>query len=326
MQCSIIMYHYVRKLKNSKYPNIKALEINYFLNQIKYFKRFYKFISYNDLLESIYGGKKIPNNSIILTFDDGLIDHYETIFPILLKENIQGLFFPLSSPIFNNIVPDVNKIHFILASVKSLDEFILEIFKLLNSLRLDGHLIKDNEELFHTLAVADDDDFKEVIFIKRLLQHHLPLEIRSKLINSLFKKYVTSDEKLFSKNLYMNRSQLMEMKNKGMIFGNHGKNHLWLNNINNEQQILEIESGLEFLKYIGVNINDWGMCYPYGGYNKSLINNCINLGCKIAFTTNVGISNINFSNRYKLERFDTNHFPKKEYKKKIFGLIKLVKI
>ena len=35
----IIMYHYVREVKKSIYPNLKALELNNFISQINFFKK-----------------------------------------------------------------------------------------------------------------------------------------------------------------------------------------------------------------------------------------------------------------------------------------------
>ncbi len=35
----VVMYHYVRDIKNSKYPNLKALDVKHFEKQISYFKK-----------------------------------------------------------------------------------------------------------------------------------------------------------------------------------------------------------------------------------------------------------------------------------------------
>ena len=37
-EVTVVMYHYVRDLKNSRYPNIKGLDIEKFKKQIKFFK------------------------------------------------------------------------------------------------------------------------------------------------------------------------------------------------------------------------------------------------------------------------------------------------
>ena len=47
------MYHYVRPIKNSKYPNLKGLEINDFKKQIKWFKKNFDIIGYDDFIEII---------------------------------------------------------------------------------------------------------------------------------------------------------------------------------------------------------------------------------------------------------------------------------
>ena len=35
----IVMYHYIRNLKNSDYPNLKALELKKFIDQTNFFKK-----------------------------------------------------------------------------------------------------------------------------------------------------------------------------------------------------------------------------------------------------------------------------------------------
>ena len=83
---NIVMYHYVREIKNSKYPNLKGLEFKNFKNQINFFLRNFNILSDDDFKE-ILSNKKIPSKpSIILTFDDGYIDHYKYVYPYLRKK------------------------------------------------------------------------------------------------------------------------------------------------------------------------------------------------------------------------------------------------
>ena len=73
------MYHYVREIKNSNYPNLKGLEFNQFKKQIDYFKKNFNILN-NDDFSDILVNKKIPNKkSILLTFDDGYKDHYNYV-------------------------------------------------------------------------------------------------------------------------------------------------------------------------------------------------------------------------------------------------------
>ena len=105
-ECKIVMYHYVRPIKNSMYSKIKGLELDGFERQVNYFKKNFNLIDLNELLDVIYENKEVPTNSMLLTFDDGLKDHYEFVFPILSKSNIQGIFFPPSKPIIESNVLD----------------------------------------------------------------------------------------------------------------------------------------------------------------------------------------------------------------------------
>ena len=79
------MYHYVRDLKNSRYPAIKGLDIDLFKEQIRYLINHYKFITMEMLISAIENKSSIPSKSVLLTFDDAYIDHFEYVFPFLDK-------------------------------------------------------------------------------------------------------------------------------------------------------------------------------------------------------------------------------------------------
>ena len=63
------------------------------------------------------------------------------------------------------------------------------------------------------------------MFIKRMLQTELPAEIRKKIVHELFDKYVGVEESVFSKELYVNKEQVMHMHRHNMHIGIHGYNH-----------------------------------------------------------------------------------------------------
>ena len=45
----------------------------------------------------------------------------------------------------------------------------------------------------------------------------------------------------------MKIKNIKEMISNGMVFGNHGDKHIWLNKSNENEQKLEIQNGLDFL-------------------------------------------------------------------------------
>jgi peptidoglycan/xylan/chitin deacetylase (PgdA/CDA1 family) len=306
---TIVMYHYVRDLKNSRYPEIKGLDIDLFEEQVRYIRRHYNIITMEEVIYSIDNGSAIPDKSILLTFDDAYSDHYNYVFPILDKYSIQGSFYVPSKAITEHIILDVNKIHFILASVEDKSKLVNELKKLIKTYQREYNL-KDFDYYYRKLAQASALDTKDVIFIKRLLQVELDEVLRIKIVNTLFEKYVGVSEGAFSRELYMNEEQLKHMLRSGMHIGNHGYNHYWWNSLNKQEMNNELHLSLNFLENLGVDMNNWTACYPYGSYDNQSIRMLEKRGCKLAVTTEVDIAKIDKSKRFLMPRLDTNNIPK----------------
>lgn len=303
------MYHYVRDLKHSRYPDIKGLDVALFEEQIKYLNKHYNFITMEMLINSIDNNNPLPDKSVLLTFDDAYSDHFNYVFPLLDKYKIQGSFYPPVKAISEHIVLDVNKIHFILASENDKSKIILEIKNELDNYRKDYNL-KSFTYYYEKLAQANRFDTADVIFIKRLLQVELNEDLRKSITDNLFEKIVGVDEESFSRELYMDIEQIKCMRRNGMHIGSHGYDHYWLGSLSLENQKIEIEKSLDFLDKVGCDIKRWTMCYPYGNYNETTLDLLANYNCKIGLTTEVDIANIEKNNRYCLPRLDTNDIPK----------------
>jgi len=303
------MYHYVRDLKNSRYPSIKGLDINLFKEQIKYMRKHYNIITMEEVIHSIDNQVKIPEKSVLLTFDDAYSDHYNNVFPILEKYNLQGSFYVPAKAITEHTVLDVNKIHFILASVENKTNIVIDIKNLILNYKTEYNL-KDFEHYYAKLAKASRYDRGEVIFIKRLLQVELIEELRMKIVNYLFEKYVGMSESAFSRELYMNEEQLSHMLRSGMHIGNHGYNHYWWNHLTKEEMNEELDLSTDFLHKLGVDMTNWTACYPYGSYDDQSIKMLKDRGCKLAVTTEVNIATTHKNTRYTMPRLDTNEVPK----------------
>ncbi len=308
---TVIMYHYVRDLANSRYPEIKGLDLKLFKEQITYLKKNYSIISMEELVEAIDNNLSLPERSALLTFDDAYIDHYSNVFPVLVENGVQGSFFPPVKAVTEHTVLGVNKIHFILSACNQKSELVKDLYALLDRYR-DQYSLQSNEYYYQKLAQGNRFDSKEVIFIKRLLQIELIEELRNILTDILFKKHVGIAESAFSRELYMSVDQIKTMRQFGMHIGSHGFDHYWLNSLSKDQQRIEIEKSIEFIKEIGGNSEAWTMCYPYGGYNEDTLDLLSEYKCKAAFSTNVNIADIKSEHRYTLSRLDTNDLPKSQ--------------
>ena len=315
-EVTVVMYHYVRDLKNSRYPNIKGLDIEKFKKQIKFFKENYNFVRIEDLIEYYKNPKEkeLPDKAILLTFDDGYKDHYTYVLPILLENNIQGSFYIPTKCFQDKKVLDVNKIHFILESCIGKEERILKEIEEYLEKNKDSRISLSYDDYFKEYAVDSRFDKKEVIFIKRMLQVVLPENYRKKLVDILFKKYVCTigdkiiSERAFWEELYLTPEQIRMMEKVGMHIGFHSHDHVWLNSLSKEEQEFQIKSSINYFKEIGIKTEKMTLSYPYGGYNEESVELIKKYKIPLAFTTKVAIADLNKDENYALPRLDTNDF------------------
>jgi peptidoglycan/xylan/chitin deacetylase (PgdA/CDA1 family) len=90
----IFLYHYVENVKNTNDKGRISLNIppNILIAQIETLKSAgYSFITPNDLTDALTGKKKLSQKSVMITFDDGYMDFYTDVFPILKKEQVKGV-------------------------------------------------------------------------------------------------------------------------------------------------------------------------------------------------------------------------------------------
>ncbi len=302
---NIITYHYVRPIKNSKYPNLKGLEVKKFEKQVQNFQKNFNIISEYDFLE-ILRSRKIPKKpSIILTFDDGYKDHYKYVLPYLVKKKIPASFYPTIQGIKNNTINDVNKIHFILEKEQNTKKILKEINSILISLN-EKSLDSINLKKINTKHQYDKP---ETIIIKRLLQYYLKPKVRDRVSTILFEKITNKDSQKFSKELYLNSKEIKEMYSENMSIGSHGYNHLWWEHLSSKKQEQEIDNSIKFFNKIGINTKNISVCYPYGSFNNLTIK--ILKKKKISFAVTTKPDNVNkhnIKNVYTLPRYDTNEF------------------
>jgi hypothetical protein len=306
---TIIAYHYIRPIKESKFPLIKGLELESFKFQLDYLEKNYKFITMESLIDFAKTGKQIPNNSCLLTFDDGYKDHYLYVYPELKRRGIQGSFFAVASTILERKILDVNKIHFILAKESKTNLIIDDIKKLIIEYKKSNDEINNFDYYWNKYAVANKLDTKEIVFVKRILQRGLPEPLRLQFCTYLFERYVGRSEKEFALELYLSEMEIKEMIKSNMYFGSHGHNHPWLNSLPKSLQHDEIKKGLDFLNYIGAPTKDWVMNYPYGAYNSDTLEILKEKNCLIGLTMKMAVAELKSDQFLELPRFRTNDFP-----------------
>lgn len=302
-KATIVMYHYVRSVHNSIIGGLKVLDVDNFYSQLKFLNKEYDIIDHIDFHNFLFLNQKLPSKPMLLTFDDGYLDNYRYVFPVLQELNLKASFY-IPNYFENRKLLDVNAIQILLTKEDQHEEYILFIKNYMKNNLSDLKY----ENILSEISFNSRFDSDIVVIIKKLLQHILPEINRKEIISKLLEKYFDYDmEKLFEE-FYCNKMQINLMIKSGMHVGGHGVRHYWLNNLNLDDQIKEIEGSLLFLNSLHTQ-PFYSFCYPFGGYNAITIDLLKKYGFKYSFTTRVGDFTLDKSNRYEIPRFDTNDFP-----------------
>jgi len=304
----VITYHYVRPL-STQFPHLKYLSLHTFEQQLDYFEREYGFISKTDF-ERILRKKKIDiPGGVLLTFDDGLSDHFHWVYPELLKRGLWGIFFVCSGHYKMKQLLGVHRVHSLLGAFDSKQIFESSL-SLINDSMLDDKHIKD----FDKYIYKDQENVDTFYAVKRLFNYFIKYEYRNKILDILMRNHF-NEQDLFD-NYYLNEEEMNIMKNHGMYFGFHSESHPVLNRLNKQKQKNEILNALNFLENC-IEFNDLRLfCYPYGGpasYNDDTLDilreNNIDYAFDLDVTNNRDIyENDLIHNQYALPRYDCNRF------------------
>ncbi len=300
---NILMYHDIRDLKYTKFKNRylmrSFLRRNTFEDHLKKIKKEFNVISLEELKFLFKYNSKISKPIAVLTFDDGLIDHYN-VAELLLNYELPGAFFIPTKCLKQNFVIHTHKIQFILNS-NNHQAIIKDIFKYAKWNQVEQNSVW---EQYSQSRWKNNWWTKEYVFITNFLRK-FPSPIKYSICNYLFEKYVKCSEEELSKDLYMNLKQVKELKSNGFTIGGHGHSSLEFSELTNHEQQVEIKNNYQFLKSINENIKT--ISYPNGSYNE---NSLMLLGKNkfdLAFITNdVGFNSLKNINPLLINRIDAS--------------------
>ena len=109
------MYHYVRE-SMPHLPFFRYLSFDNFKKQLDYFEKNFGLVSFEEFCRLKTEPKFINalKNKILLSFDDGLKEHFSLVFPELLKRKALGIFFMPTAVLKEEKALYVHKIHYLL--------------------------------------------------------------------------------------------------------------------------------------------------------------------------------------------------------------------
>jgi peptidoglycan/xylan/chitin deacetylase (PgdA/CDA1 family) len=305
---TMVCYHYVRELNKSAYPAIHGLEYQAFKEQLDLLLREYEPVTVMDVAAAVKGKSMLPEKGLLLTFDDGYLDHYTYVLPELMSRKLSGLFFVPVEVTKRRQVLDVNKIHFIIAAAENVSDVVDELCAAIEKNEKEFSLLSVNEYREQWALTGRYDD-AETMFIKRMFQRGLPEPVKSRILTDLFQRFVCPEEGVFATELYMNSEQVQTMKACGMSIGCHGVSHRWFTDLSKTELQNELDESWAFLESLGEHKGEAAICYPYGGYSNEVINVVRKNNFAFGVTVESAVAMIGKDDGLLLPRLDTNDIP-----------------
>jgi peptidoglycan/xylan/chitin deacetylase (PgdA/CDA1 family) len=185
----------------------------------------YHLITLQDLLESLQDPKqRLPENSLLITFDDGLKEVYEVVAPILKKKKIVPAVFLTKNYIDNKELGYDHRKSLLLHHAEDNN---------------NQHAVARMVEILHTDGLFKSDLKSSVLGI--------PYKQRQ-VVDSLaiaadidFSSYIAENKP------YMTSSQIMELRDQGYIFGGHSIDHPDFRELSIEKQLFQAKESMDFV-------------------------------------------------------------------------------
>jgi len=306
----VLMYHYVRDVRKTEFSNLVQAKriskdwklhpsgISQFENQLSSMAKDYDFVDIKTALNFLKADVKTERNLCIVTFDDGLQDHYSNVFPILKSKEISGVFLVNTSSIEGGLVLDVHKNHLLRAKLG------FDNYKKLFTERMDyyGLEVKACTDVKELKRVYRWDNDISISSFNYMINYQIPRHRLGVILSDLFEQEIGS-ELHFSEEFYMNWNQIREMQEEGMCIGGHSHNHVKLSK---SDYSLEIKKCKENIENNCLNQEVWPFSYPYGKFdtfNEKIINSLEDNGFDCGFSNESGL-NYPSNSFFKILRYD----------------------
>ena len=310
---TVVMYHYVRDYAHNRFPGIKGLDVSIFREQVAYLRTHFTPATVEQVIRWVEGDlKDVPQNPVLLTFDDGYVDHYRHVLPVLEGAGMQGTFFVPGMIMDTPRLMEVNKIQLIFSCADK-NDLVAEVRNGMDHFRGREFDYPSYEELYRIYGKPNRFDDGDIRFIKKMLQSVLPDQVRQTITEELFRKYVDEDEETLAREFYMTREQVRDLRNRGMQIGVHGYSHGWLSEMTEEEMRTDIERSISVLEGV-IDRRRWVINYPYGGVNQSVVDYARIRGAALGFTVEPGTVVLEeggpqLSDPLLMPRLDCNDYP-----------------
>lgn len=295
--CWVVFYHYLRAPGASLGAGIRALTTGEFSQQLDWISARADIISYDTFANAVAQRRGFERPAALLTFDDGLTDHYEVGFTELARRGLSGVFFVNGDPLEDPPrLVNVHRTHLLLDRLGPA-QLLADVRRLVSRDVEAGHV--ESSDVYRY-----DGEPEQVV--KRLLNYELPYDETDRVLAELVTEHL-GDEPDIARHFYLSPADVRRMADGGMTFGYHTRRHRVLARLDDSAQAAELEEGVSLVRDL-TGQTSVPFCYPYGHrqtFNASTTRLLDELGYELAFTTVRQPARPDHDARFEIPRFDT---------------------
>ncbi len=299
------MYHYVR-CGSADLPWFRYLHVQDFKKQLDVFQGVYDFVSVERFMEAFQKGQSIPN-SAVLTFDDGLKDHY-AVAQELQRRGLWGVFYIPTGPYATGKLLDVHRVHMLIGKYGG-----QKILDALNDLVSEDMVLDEHMSQFQEVTYTRQDNDAATKQVKQLLNYFISYDRKQLVLDKLMENFFPNEEALCAE-YYISEGEMEEMRDMGMVLGGHSVSHPVFSRLAFKEQEAEIVGCFSYLESVLGSLPVKTFCYPYGGdhsFNADTVRGLEREGVAFSFSVQQqDISDCDLVERPQaLPRYDCNQFP-----------------
>ena len=251
-----VNYHYIRDPNAYAFPGIHSLSMEGFRDQVSWMGERFAFATPEQVRSFLIEGRPLAKPSVFITFDDGLVDHWQAKCEVLDPLGIQAGFFVCSRPAVEGRVLSVHKVHWLRSHTEP-DAFAAEFF---------SHVPENlkptaNAPWLDAARRTYIYDTESAAHLKYALNFVLPPQLVDD-ITSVMMAERGVDEREFCRNTYMSDVELRSLVDEGHVLGVHGHTHEPFARLG-QQLPGEIRINYDYLTRASGAEPRW-ISYPYG--------------------------------------------------------------
>jgi peptidoglycan/xylan/chitin deacetylase (PgdA/CDA1 family) len=258
----IVAYHYVRARKDLPYPGIHPVTMEELRDQVELMRKHWQVISPEEAQQWAAGGK-LSGDSVLITFDDGLVDHYHAAQEVLDPLGIRAAFFVPTLPFQEQRGLGVHLVHWLRAHTEP-EQFQQDFVSALS---------EASRKLFESAAMRDkwqhaaDETYQFDAPQHRLLKYFINFimpweELAATCERMLVRHGVSMPE--FRQRTYLSDAQLRSLIHAGHTIGCHGHSHVPFSRLEGSVEQQEMTACVDTVRGWQGAHPEW-VAYPYGG-------------------------------------------------------------